>query len=448
MFTPADLLKFMLPALGVAWDIVKNWWWLPAPFILWQFFLYLFKWWRQEIFNNKIKKILLEISIPKEVLKPIRAMETVLSTLWQVLFDAPGGFWENWIEGKFIVSYSFEIASINGEAHFFVRIPESARDSVEAAIYSQYPDDEISIVDDYTKFVPQDMPNKEWDLWGADYKLLMPDSYPIKTYTKFETEREALEEKRIDPLASLLEAMAKTGPGEQIWVQIGAKPISNKEVPWVDEGREIRDEIARREPEKKSDKKPLLLEAFNLLALGDIPGEVKKEEKRDMIPPEMKLTPGERDVITAVEEKISKLGFQTNVRFIYLGNKQAFYKPRLRLALSYFGAFQTQNLNSLVPYGQPLLTKIKKSWFLPINLFYDRRLYSRKRSIFRKYTGRETPFFPRETEKGTFVLNTEELATIFHFPGRVSAPAPFFKRIEAKKGEAPSGLPMEEEDIL
>lgn len=446
MFTPADAFEFMLPVLRVAWNIIKNWWWLPAPFILWRFFCFFFLWWRQEIFNNKIKKILLEISIPKEVLKPIRAMEVVLSAMWQVLFDPPGGFWEVWIEGKFIVPYSFEIAAINGEAHFFIRIPESARDPVEAAIYSQYPEAEITIADDYTKYVPQDIPNKNWDLWGADYKLILPDAYPIKTYTKFETEREALEEKRIDPLASLLEAMAKTGPGEQIWVQINARPISNIEVPWVDEGREIKDMIARREPVKKAVKKPLVLEAFDLLVMGDVPGEKKEEEeKRDMIPPEMRLTPGERDIITAVEEKISKLGFETNVRFVYMGQKGKFYKPRLRLALSYFGSFTTQNLNSLVPYGQPLMTKIKKSWFLPINFLYDRRLYLRKRSIFRKYIWRDTPFYPRKG--GTFILNTEELATIFHFPGRISAPAPFFKRIEAKKGEAPSGLPVEKEEI-
>lgn len=397
-------------------------------------------WWRQEIFDSGIKSIMLEITIPKEVLKPIRAMETVLSNLWQVLFDAPGDFWEKYIDGKFILSYSFEIAAINGEPRFFLRIPKSNQDAIEAAIYAQYPDAEITVIEDYTKSVPQDIPNREWDLWGADYKLRKPNPYPIKTYTKFETEREALEEKRIDPIASLLEAMAKTGPGEQIWVQIMAKPISNKEVPWVDEGFKIRDEIARRPPSKAASRRPLLLEAADILIAGNIPG-ATKEEERELIPPEMKLTPGERDIVSAIEEKISKLAFETNVRFIYLGQKDKFFKPRLRLPLSYFGAFTTENLNAIVPHGQPLLTKIRKSWFLPINLFYERRLYLRKRSIFRKYVNRQTPFHP--LDGGTFILNTEELATLYHFPGRRVAPAPFFERIEAKKGEAPPGLPTE-----
>lgn len=390
------------------------------------------------MFNSKYKRILLEIRIPKEVLKPIRAMETVLSNLWQIHYDEPDS-WEKWIEGKFSFSYSFEIAAINGEPHFFIRTTETNREAVEAAVYSQYPNAEIFLADDYTKYIPQDVPNKDWDLWAADYKLLKPDPYPIKTYMKFETEHEALEEKRIDPIATLLEAMAKTGPGEQVWVQIVAKPITDKELPWVTEGLKIRDEIARRQT-KTVTYRPLILEAADVLISGTVPGGPEEKEK-ELIPPEMKLTPGEREIITAVEEKISKLGFKTNVRFIYLGNKESFFKPKLRLALSYFGAFTTQNLNAIVPHGQPYITKVKTSWFLPYNLVKERRLYFRKRAIFRKYKMRVNPAFP--AKGGTFVLNTEELATLFHFPGKTSASAPFVKRIESKKGEAPSELPVE-----
>jgi hypothetical protein len=40
-----------------------------------------------------------------------------------------------------------------------------------------------------------------------------------------------------------------------------------------------------------------------------------------------------------------------------------------------------------------------------------------------------------------FVLNSEELATIFHFPGQVAA-APNLYRVPSKKGQAPSNLPI------
>jgi hypothetical protein len=432
-------LNQVLTMLSPVLSVVVDWWWLPAPFVLGRLFLFLWKWWRMDVFNAKNKRMLIEIKIPKEILKPIRAMETVLSNLWQISYDPPDS-WEEWIEGKFIISYSFEIVSINGEPHFFIRFPEAVRDAVEAAIYAQYPDSEILVVDDYTKFIPQDTPNKDWDLWGADYKLLRPDAYPIKTYPKFETEHEALEEKRIDPLAQLLEAMAKTGPGEQIWVQFVAKPITDQQVPWVTEAEKIKNELARREEKKTGFDRPLIVDAMDVLVTGNVPGGPTSETK-EIIPPEMKLTPGERETLAAVEQKTSKLGFESTVRFIYLGNKENFFKAKLRLPLSFFGAFSTQDLNAIVPYGQPYITKVKTSWFLPKNLYKERALYFRKRRILRNYKMRVGPKFPGHG--GTFVLNTEELATMYHFPGKQQASAPFIQRIEAKKGEAPSELPTE-----
>ena len=436
-----DSLKILIPILSPVWEILKSWWWLPLPFILWWPFCFLWKWRKTDFFLKKTKFILLEIKIPKEVLKPIRAMETVMDGLWQILYDAPGSWWEKWIEGKIIHSYSFEIASIGGEPHFFIRIPEKNRDAAESAIYSQYPEAEISIADDYTKYIPQDIPNKDWDLWGSDYKLLKENPYPIKTYLKFETEHEPLEEKRIDPLASLLEAMAKIKPGEQLWIQITASPVTDEELPWIKEGEKIRDELARR-TKKVPVRKPMIMEAADILITGEPPGGLPKEEK-ELIPPEMKLTPGEREIISGVEQKMTKRGFKTSIRFIYLGKRDVFFKPKLRLPLAFFSVFFTQNLNALVPWGKTL-TKIHKSWFLPMNLVLNRRLYLRKRSLFRKYKLRFPPLFPRRNRwPSSFVLNTEEMATIFHFPGRRVAPAPFVERIEAKKGEAPPGLPTE-----
>jgi len=48
---------------------------------------------------------------------------------------------------------------------------------------------------------------------------------------------------------------------------------------------------------------------------------------------------------------------------------------------------------------------------------------------------------PERSGEKPFILNTEELATLFHLPGRV-VETPTFTRIEAKKAEPPSNLPM------
>ena len=424
-----ELIRPVLPLLESGWQIFQTWWWVILPFLFWGPFKFLWLFSRAETWDRTVKRIILEIKMPKEVVKPIKAMEQVFAG-FHAIHDV--FTWrEKWLEGNFQLSFALEIVSIDGETHFFIRTPEAFRKIIESNVYSQYPEAEIFEVDDYTKNVPQDIPNKDWDLFGMGFINSKPDPYPIKTYPSFEAEIEPKEEKRVDPLAGLLEGMATLSPGEQLWVQIVAKPVRG-EIPWVKQGEELRDKLARR-PEKPKPK-PLLWEAAEVLVSGP---PKKAEAEREVIPPEMKLTPGERTVLQAIEEKIGKFGYSCNIRFIYLGKKDVFFKPMARIPYGFFKEVSTENLGGLKP-DKRNLTKVKSVpfWFLD-----DRRVYMRKRKLFRYYQKRLPPFFPRSG--GTFILNTEELATLFHFPGRVVAPAPSVPRIEAKKGEAPSGLPIE-----
>ena len=441
---PGITSVFSHPGVRAFFSFIKSWWWVPVPYFLWKIFLFFWSWWRiMEVWLIKQKITFLDIKIPSSGTKPIRAMEIVISELFQAIYRPPDK-WEYWIDGQIQLSYSFEIVSIEGEIHFLMRFPKSIKDSVESIIYSQYPDAEIAEIEDYTKNVPSDIPNKEWDLWGSNYVLSKLSPYPIKTYDKFETEREPEEEKIIDPISSLLEAMARIGKGEQLWLQIIAKPIQEKDFPGMkywSEIKDVKEELSRRK-KLKSSQMPLILEALYVIISGKGPSE-KKEEEKELIPPEMKLTPGERALLEEVEKKTSKLSFRTIIRFIYLGKKEYFFKPHGRLLFGYFSSFNSMTGNSLVPKGQPIMTKIKKNWFLPINLLEKRRLYLRKRRLFRLYKGRDDPYFPLDTDKGTFILSTEELATIFHFPSKGVSFAPLIPKTETKKGEAPAGLPTE-----
>ena len=415
--------------------VIKNWWWVILPFILWKPFTYLWLFWRTEVWlKTTFRPVLLEIKIPKEILKPVRAMENVLAGIWQVSYEPPNWI-EKWWEGQILLSVHFEIVSIESEIHFYIRCHEKYRDSIEANIYSQYPEAEITIAEDYTKYVPQDVPNKDWDLWATDYQLVKENPYPILTYKKFETEAEKEEEKRIDPVAALLESLSKIKPGEQFWVQISACPIGeNYSAPFYEEGKKIRDRLAKR-PEK-SKPKPLLQEAAEILITGKPPGaEEIKEEEKTLIPPEMRLTPGEREIVEGVENKIAKPVFQCNIRFIYLGKRDVFFKPNLRLGFGFFSNYATANLNALFPYGKTL-TKVKSR--PPISILDRRRLYLRQRKIFRNYKDRFHCYFPRGGKwPAVFILNTEELASLYHFPSWRIAPVPGVPRVEAKKAPPP-----------
>lgn len=437
-------LSPIYPFLTTLLEILKNWWWIPLFFILWKPFLFLYLWWRVDGFLKKQQMVLLEIKLPKEILKPIRAMEVVFSSIQNAIYQPPD-LWEKWIDGRVQLSLGLELVSIDGQPHFFIRTPKEYRDSVESSLYAQYPEIEIVEVDDYTKYVPQSIPNKEWDLFGSDYKLNKDDHYPIKTYSEFETEREKEEEEVVDPIAGLLESMAKIKKGEQLWIQFLIDPVGDVDLArsfskWWKKGEALRDKLARRPA--PGPPRPIIQEAAEILITGKVKEE-KKEEK-EIFPPEMRLTPGEREVLAAIEKKMSKPIFQTTVRFIYLGRRDVWFKPNFRLAFSFFNQYATNNLNALFAEGKTL-TKIHKALifqFLNIDFIRGRRHYVKCRKLFRNYIRRLSPFYPK-LGKGTFMLNTEEVASLFHFPSERVAPAPGVSRIEAKKGGALPSLPVE-----
>ena len=119
-------------------------------------------------FGTIWKPVLLEIKIPKLIPKPIKAMEAVfVACTARFSTIRIGG--KNMLSGEPQTSYKFEIASIDGKIHFYIRCLADYRDAVEAAVYSQFPEAEIEAVPDYTKQIPMDIPNKDWDLFGWDY---------------------------------------------------------------------------------------------------------------------------------------------------------------------------------------------------------------------------------------------------------------------------------------
>lgn len=425
---------------------LNEWWWL---FLLvdgyWLIQASLVPWllWRQSFFDAKMDWVLIEVRVPSEVLEPIKAMETVITGFWQIVSDP--GWYEKWWKGEFLLSFVLEIVAIDGVPHFYIRLPGRIRQMFEAHIYSQYPQAEIFQVEDYTKNIPQDIPNDQWEMWGTEYKNLKPWAYPIKTYAEFETGKE-IEEKRIDPISSLLEGMAKLKPGEQIWIQVRCTPILDDAKPLKKQAEKLRDKLARRES-KEVKTNPMLQDAVNLLVFNKpLPGPPPPEEK-EVIPVEMKLTPGEKEVLAGVERKLDKLWYMCSLKYVYLAKKDVFFGPNARVAMSYFTSFVSENSNGLVPDARTL-TKVVQHWY-DWFWFIKERLYLRKRRLFRVHLNRLWVVFPRPGHKGLegsgqrFILDAEELASLYHFPGRLVAPAPTLQRVETKKGEPPPELPVE-----
>jgi len=426
-----EIWYLILPYLEFGLTILLTIWWIILPYYAFKLLHWSYLLWKYTNFLASVSSIILEIKFPREMLKPLRVMEDVFGLIWGAVFD-PANTKEKYFEGKVLLGFSLEIVSLEGIPHFYIRIPKGARKMIEAAIHSQYPSVEISEAQDYTRNVPWDMPNKEWDLWGCDYMPAKSDVYPIKTYKKFfEQNVDApYEEKRIDPISDLIEAYSKIGKGEQIWFQILASSASDSENDYVKRGKAIVNDLTKR-PKPKQEKS-LFGQAIDIFS-GNF-GEEKADEK--LLPPEMFLTPGEREVVSAIEEKISKVGFNCTIRSIYLAKRENFFSPNKVIPIAYMNQFQTKHLGALLPW-KPTITKIQAP-----DIMQERRTHIRKRDLFLRYVLRDSPFTP--FSGGSCFLNVEEMATLFHFPGFEVAPTTQLERLEIRKAPPPATLPIEE----
>jgi hypothetical protein len=387
-------------------------------------------------FSAQVEYALLAIDIPKMNEQSPKAIEHIFAHLYGI--EKRGNLKERYLKGYTQHDISFEIVSIEGFIQFLVRTPVQFRDLVEAAIYAQYPDAEITEVEDYIDMIPRplELPHPEWDIWGSQLKLIRPSMYPLRTYPFFE---HSLTQKFMDPMASLLEIMSRMGPGEHLWIQLVVEPVN---AGWRDKGLAmIRKLIGKKEPAKSGgdwgyfprEISKGLFESFtaSILDPSDMGGAQNKKAEREWPSLMQHLSPDERSVVESIGMKISKLGFLTKIRFIYAARKEVMHKEKgVDAIVGAFQQFGTQDMNRLVVDKK---TRTKIDYF-----FIKSRVLARKRRILWAYRYRSM-----KRGRVGFILNTEELATIWHFPVSEVVKAPMVQKVDAKKGQPPSDLPVQ-----
>ena len=376
----------------------------------------LFKAWgnyRRFAFLASQKMVLLEVRIPQNVDKSPLAMEIVLAALHQTVGEST--LWDRVMVGKVRAQFSLEIVSIEGNVKFIIYTRQSMRIFLEAQIYSQFASAEIHEVPDYTAQVPYGKEGSDWAMYGAEFGLIKPDPYPIKTYVDYETNKDIFEEKKVDPITPLLEWMGSIRKGEQVWFQIIVR--SNKGT---------------------KDPTTYWLKDWKGEAKAEVDRIIEDSKKRLEAPSEEAgyksfpyLTEGERQMMKAIERSVGKLGFDCGIRAIYIAKKDNYNPANIAGVMGTLKQYNSNDLNGFKP------TKYT-DFDYPWEDYKKFRLSKLKWVLFDSY--RRRSWFLPPYERKPFVLNSEELATIYPFPGKV-ATTPTFERIESKKAEPPRNLP-------
>lgn len=333
-------------------------------------------------------------------------MELVLSALHQT---SEGNWYDRRWKGKVKPWFSLELVSLGGDTHFYIRSSKRYKNFIEAQLYSQYPGIEVFEAEDYTEQLVYKREKSEWEMWGTEFVLTKPDPYPIKTYVDYKLDQAVKKEEELqaltDPIRPTIEFLGSIGKNEQIWIQIIVRATGkrfNDPKSWF--GMNKRDWKA---------------EAKDLVAKMQAKGEGEK------------LSKSESEAISAIEREISKFGFDCGVRAMYLGKTEAFNPLNIAGVVGMMKHYNSEVLNGFRPNNT---TDVEFPWQ---GILWD-KVVDKKIHMFKAYCARGY-FYSPHTKK-PFILNTEELATIYHFPSGIETPG--FVTLSSRKAEPPANLPI------
>src|SRR3989344_5516520 len=310
--------------------------------------------------DRSLETVCLQVAVPRDNEIKIDAMEQTIGSLYSIKKGGMGPFgWFSFLQVQ--PHISFEIVARKEDIRFYIVLPEKLRDLVEKQIHGGYPGAEIRVVEEPNIFTPDGKVEFAWlILRNAGY-------YPIQTFKNLTT----------DPMAGLTSALAKMGDGEGAHVQI---VISPAESGWKKKGRTWI-------------------------------GKTKKSESD----PEKASYKVDPKVMEAVDNKVSKNGFQTTLRIVVSSTSSSSSKAHLSNLKAAFEQFNG-DLNGF---------KGKKLW-LKTNFMVD--------FIYR--------YQPMLWWGNWTILNSEELATVYHFPNK-SVETPHIFWLNAKRAPAPAQIPTE-----
>ncbi len=398
----------------------------------------------QQDFISGIEFVLLEIIPPRDVLRSPQAMELfITNALYH--WSMKGGKEEYW-QGAVWFWFSLEVVSIEGQVHFYIRTPSRIRDLIETQMYAQYPQSQVKEVEDYTLAVDEISEKSSWNGWGCEFKLEKSEAFPLRTYIDFGLDKDPKEEYKVDPISPVIELFGSLGKGEQAWVQILITPSKRTyhtkgtifgKHDWIEESKVQIKKLLKVYTQYKQDPAH--------------PGRFATEIRS---PDFFKKT------IESMSVKTTKLGFETGIRLVYVAKKEIFpvgsrtnHSRNIRLIFRQYAKPDSNELSRFNSAQADLYGGVFTISNDTVMRTADRIVHEyRERAFFHLplrhhlFSVHTIPwplspmFFPAYLHHETFVLNAEELATLFHFPGQILK-VPTLERIESKEASPPTNLP-------
>lgn len=297
--------------------------------------------------------------------------------------------------------FSFEIIVSDEKIRFIVVVPKILQSHITSQIYAQYPLSQITVVEDYLRDVKSYSSIKTGSL-----VLGKIDVIPILTFKDFE----------VDPLSAITSSLSQVKANEGMAIQLLVKPIPDT---WQIKGYDYIAKIKKKETGTKGQSIAgmVVVGLIDILILNPIKYilGIQSAQVEDKKQPQITaLSQSEEGLVKSIDMKLTRMGFKSYIRVISFANETFDTEQNYNSCMATFKQFSRANLNGFVE-----LKTLNKDEF--IDDYLDRRFDS----------------------SSSYVLNTEELATIYHLPSS-SVENPNIDWAPIKISDIPDNLPTKD----
>ncbi|MCR4312237.1 MAG: type IV secretion system DNA-binding domain-containing protein, partial [Candidatus Uhrbacteria bacterium] len=308
----------------------------------------------------------------------------------ETLYAAIGGLkpqkgMKAWFSGRSDAA-ALEIVAQDKLVTFYVTVPKFMREFVEQQVHAQWTHAAFEEVEDYNMFSPTGV------VVGGYVKFKQANALPVKSYKEMDS----------DPLSVITNALSKVAEGDGLAIQYLIRPTHGD---W----RKLGQKIVKKMHEGYSYKEAL--HGGNGKSwFASKEGSEKADQKRR----DRKLTQAEQKMLEGIENKLSKAGLEANIRIVASAQTADTAKAYLNNVLQGFGQY------SIYEFGNSFTKVIPRSKRRVVEAFIY-RLFSERHRI---------------------VVNTEELASLWHLP-LPSSETPNIRWMHARTAPAPTNMPKE-----
>lgn len=284
--------------------------------------------------------------------------------------------------------FAFEIVGSKGFVYFYAAVPVNLVDVVKQAIVSAYPSARLEEVAEHNIFNKQGMSN---GVVGGELVLKQSYAYPIATY----------QDLKRDALQSILNALSTLDKEDGAAIQFLVKPAE-------DEWRKTASDLAARERKGDADGGAGAFMKQLATAAVKVPEEDGAKKPKE-------LSSLQQATLDAIDDKTRHPGFEVTIRLVVSSSVSGKSQAILSNLLAAFSLFDSPGKNGF---------KFNAS--------------SNPEELATDYIMR---FFPVGKTKN--ILNSVELATLFHFPDQRNIPTSQLNRQESKQVDGPRNMPDE-----